>query len=206
MGVVNPEIGAIKNYLWVSAQSGIAHAIELVKNSQVAINPDYDFEIYENKYQPALEKVGSKAFVNILIDSVDSMDDTNFGKTHIVTYNIDCYVRGENEENPEELGPLVPADQVAVQRLYYLCAMVEFALTKLANFNFGIDSGDVVPGKIRLSFDPVSDAGDSLTPYAPARLSFDCKFPYEAQDLENLPELQESCINFEDWASEFIYN
>lgn len=206
MSIINPEVGAIDNYLWVKAQEGIKLSLEAVRDAQNAINTDYDFDIETNLYRPTIEKIEDRAFVNILIGRVTSDDsETNFNKTHIVTYNIDCYVRGRNEDNPDDPGSLVPADEVAVERLQYLCAMVEFALTKLANFYQSLNSGDIIPDKIDLNFNPVEDASESVTPYAPARFEFICKFPYNPQDLENLPELNESFVSFSDWASEFLY-
>jgi len=204
MGVVTPETGAIDNYLWVGAQNGIAEAIEIVRDVQKAINIDYDFDIFQNKYRPSIEEIEDKAFVNILIDSVVSGSyDSNFSKTHTVTYNVDCYVRGKNEDHGAST--LVPADEVAVQRMHYLCAMVEYALTSLVNFDFGIDSGKIAPGKISLQFDPVDNASESATPYAPSRFQFVCDFPYEPQDLEDLPDLKIAFLNFGTWASQYDY-
>lgn len=201
MGIIKPETGAIANYLWVQAQEGIALSIQAVQDAQVLINPDYAFDVHQNLYRPTIEHL-TGAFVNIHIQSVRSADgETNFNKTHIVTYNIDCYVLGKNEDDPDELRDLVPADEAAVQRLHYLCAMVEFALTKLANFYHSMGSGQIIPDKIDLNFNPVVDATESATPYAPARFQFVCKFPYNAQDLTGLPDLDQAFIDIGTWAS-----
>jgi len=206
MGIINPEPGAINNYLWVAAQEGIKLALKAVRDAQVLINPDYDFDVNENLYRPTIEKIENKAFVNILIAKVFSENnESNFNKTHVVTYNIDCYVRGRNEDNPDNPGSLVPADEVAVERLQYLCAMVEYGLTKLANFYFSLNSGEIVPDKIDLTFNPVDDAAESATPYAPARFQFICKFPYDAQDLDNLPSLEKIVISLSEFASEIDF-
>lgn len=207
MGIINPEVGAIQNYLWVTAQNGIADSIEAIRVDQVAINPEYDFNIYQNLFRPTIEDVGEHGMVNIIIGDVNSDDhETNFDKTHVVTYRIDCYWRGQNEDDPDDPGSLVPADEVAVQRLQYLCAMVEYALTKLANFYQGLVSGQIVPDKISLTFNPMDDPSESATPYAPARFEFVCKFPYESQDLENLPSLDELFVDLTTWASEIGYS
>ena len=201
MGIIKPETGAIANYLWVQAQEGIALSIAAVRDSQNTINPDYYFDIHQNLYRPTIEDLVGQ-FVNIIVQSVSSADgETNFNKTHIVTYNIDCYVLGKNEDDPDELRSLVPADEVAVQRLQYLCAMVEFALTKLANFYHSMGSGNIIPDKIDLNFNPVDDASESATPYAPARFQFVCKFPYNAQDLTGLGDLDQAFIDIGKWAS-----
>lgn len=206
MGVIDPEPAAIDQYLWVIAQGGIKISLEAVSAAQTLINPLYEFEVEEDLYRPTIEQIENKALVNILIGSVISNEnETNFNKTHVVTYNIDCYVRGKNEDDPGAPGSLVPADEVAVQRLKYLCAMVEFGLTNLANFYEGLESGEIMPDKIDLTFNPVDDAAESATPYAPARFTFVCKFPYDAQDLENLPLIDRTKIDLTNWASEFIY-
>lgn len=201
MGVINPESGAVPVYLWVQAQQGIKTILEGIRDTQVAINSDYDFDVYTNLYRPSIEQIENKALVNILIATVTSDEhETNFSKNHVVTYNIDCYVRGKNEDDPDNPGSLVPADEVAVERLYYLCAMVEYALTKLANFYKGLSSGNIYSDKIDTTFNPVEDASESATPYAPARFQFVCKFPYVPQDLENLPDLEQVILNLKDWA------
>ena len=201
MGNIKPEIGAIANYLWVTAQEGIALSISAVRDAQTLINPDYYFDVHQNMYRPSIEDLVG-AFVNIHIASATSADgETNFNKTHIVTYNIDCYVLGKNEDDADELRALVPADEAAVQRLQYLCAMVEYALTKLAGFYKGLNSGQIVPDKIDLTFNPVDDAAESATPYAPARFQFVCKFPYNAADLTGLPALEKAFIDMSKWSS-----
>ena len=193
MSVINPEAGAITNYLWVTAQEGIALALEAVSTAQTLINADYEFEVNENLFAPKIEDITKFSMVNITIASVTSDgSETNFSKTHNVTYNIDCYVRGRDEDDPDSVGSLVPATKVAVQRLQYLCAMVEFGLTKLANFYASKDAliNKMMPDKIDLVYGNIEDAEESSTPYAPARFTFVCRFPYDAQDLDNLPSLE----------------
>lgn len=205
MGIINPEVGAIDNYLWVTAQEGIKTTLEAVRDAQKLINPDYDFQVETNLYRPTIESIEDTALVNILIGPVNSDGaQTDFSKNHVVTYNIDCYVRGRNEDNPDNPGSLVPADEVAVQRLQYLCAMVEYGLTELAGFYKSLNSGEIMPDKISLNFNPVDDAAESATPYAPARFEFICIFPYTPQDLTGLPSLSESLTTVGEWASKFV--
>jgi len=200
MGIINPETGAISNYLWVGAQEGIATILEGVSTAQSVINPDYAFQVHKNLYRPSIEDIENAMMVNVLIAKVDSTDEDHFSETHIVTYNIDCYVRGKNEDDPDNPGSLVPADEVAVQRLHYLCAMVESGLTNLYNFYLGLASGEIMPDKISLVFNPVDDASESATPYAPARFEFICKFPYTAQDLTGLPDLEQTFLDLGTWS------
>jgi len=205
MSVVNPESTAIQAYLWVIFQKGIKAALQAVSDAQKAINPAYEFRVETNLYRPTIEQIEKTALANILIAEVESDQSTDFSKNHKVTYNIDCYVRGRNEDDPESPGSLVPADEVAVERLQYLCAQVEFGLTKLENYYMGLDSGDVKPNDLTLTFNPVEDATEAATPYAPARFVLECMFPYVPQDLENLPPIEETFISLAEWASRFIY-
>ena len=200
MSIINPEMGAIPRYLWDIAQDGIKEILEEVSTAQAAINSEYEFLVENDRYRPTLESlVKENHLVNIYVGAVRSDDaETNFAKNHVVTYNIDCYVQGFDEDDPTT-GNLVPADEAAVQRLKYLCAMVEFGLTKLANFFMKLPANNIWPDKIDLTYNPVDDAAESGTPYAPARFQFVCKFPYVPQDLE-LPELTEINVTLEDWA------
>ncbi len=206
MSLINPEANAIDRYLWDIAQDSIKTILKAVSSDQAAINPEYEFFVEKDLFRPTIESlVENNHLVNILVGTVTSDEfETNFDKNHIVTYKIDCYVQGKNED---DAGTLIPPDEAAVERLKYLCAMVEFGLTKLANFYFNNRAlvNKVVPDKIDLTFNSVDDSENATTPYAPASFNFVCKFPYESQDLENLPVLEQALIDLTTWASKFIY-
>jgi len=205
MGVVSPESTAIQQYVWVLFQQGIKAALQAISDAQELINPSYKFKVETNLYRPTIEEIENMALVNILVDNIQAGLVTDFSKNHIVTYNIDCYVRGENDTDVEDGVSLIPADEVAVERLHYLCAQVEYGLTKLENYYMGISPGDVRPGSLSLSFSPVEDASQSATPYAPARFILSCEFPYTPKDHENLPSIEQTFLSMDDWASRFIY-
>jgi hypothetical protein len=202
--LIDPESGAIENFLWIQAQEGIKIALEGISNIQKAINPDYEFQVHKNLYRPHIEQIENTAMVNIRIGSVATKNETAYDATHTVTYFIDCYVRGRNEDDPDNPGSLVPADEAAVERLNYLVAMVHYGITALANFYFGLNSGEIIPGKIGIVFNPVEDAEDSATPYAPAQITFTCEFPYENADLTGLPELEAVKADLTSWASQIF--
>ena len=205
MGIINPEAGAIANYKWVEAQEGIATALEAVSTAQAVINSLYYFQVEKNLYRPTIESIYNVSLINILIASVTSDgNETNFSKNHIVTYHIDCYVRGKNEDDPDNPGSLVPADEVAVERLHYLCAMVEYGLTNLANFYQSLNSGEIMPDKINLIFNPIDDSSNAAEPYAPARFEFVCKFPYVPQDLQNLPDLKKAFVDMQEFIGKIV--
>ena len=205
MGVVNPETGAISNFLWVEAQEGIQTILKAISTAQSAINTDYAFTVFSNKYCPVIEDMSETgAMVNIRIGKVDTKDVTSFSATHEVTYFIDCYVRGKNEDSPVDGDPMIPADEVAVQRLYYLVAMAHNGITSLKNFYKGLHVGEIVPGEIGIVFNPVKDAENSAEPYAPAQITFVCKFPYDAEDLKNLPEYEATLTDLGAWAAQIF--
>lgn len=207
MSLITPEVGAVPKYLWDTAQENIKGLLQAVSDAQAILNSDYEFFVEMDVFRPRIETITqNNHLVNIYVGTVISdANETNFDKTHVVTYNIDCYVQGFNETNPDIPGTLIPADEVAVARLKYLCAMVEFGLTKLANFYMDLEEGQIVPDKIDLTFNPVDDAAESATPYAPARFQFVCKFPYTPQDLENLPNLSQVLVDLDIWGSSKIY-
>jgi hypothetical protein len=204
MGVINTETGAIEEFLWIKAQDGIKIILESVSGSQSAINSDYAFQVHSNLYRPSIESIENVAMVNIRIGKVDNIDETYASMTQQVTYYIDCYVRGQNEGDPDNPVSLVPADEAAVQRLHYLVAMVYSGITNLANYYFGLNSGEIVPGKIGIVFNPVEDVEDSATPYAPAQITFTCDFPYDVQDLTGLPEWESTYVKLSSWAAQIF--
>lgn len=202
--LIDPETGAIENFLWVQAQEGIRIVLQGISDSQKDYNSDYEFTVHKNMYRPKIEDVTKFGMVNIRIGNITTEDDTNFDATDIVPFLIDCYVRGENENDPDNPGSLVPADEVAVERLYYLVAMVRYGITMLENFYQSLSSGEIMSGKIGIAFNPVEDAEDSATPYAPAQVTFTCRFPYNYTDLSGLPELEAVKADLTKWASQIF--
>jgi hypothetical protein len=205
MSVITPPTGAIPLYLWIKYQRGIKTLLESVSTAQALLNSAYAFAVYTNMYRPSIEDIYNQAMVNILIDNVQSENAGAFSKNHVVTFHIDCYVRGKNEDDPDNTGTLIPADEVAVERLQYLCCQVEYGLTQLKNFYAGLESGQVMPGGLSLQFSAVDDGAESATPYAPARFILTAKFPYTPADLTGLPPIEQLLVTFPEWAANFIY-
>jgi len=205
VGIINPPIGAIQDFLWVDAQEGIKAILDAISTAQEVFDENYAFKNYTNLYRPSIEQIENIAMTNIRIANVTTVDEDNFNATHRVTYNVDCYIRGNNEDDPDNPGSLVPADEVAVQRLHYLVAMVYYGITDLANFYKNLGSGKIIPGKIGIVFNPVEDSENSYEPYAPAQITFECDFPYTYKDLENLPDLEAVKITLQNWAAQ-IFN
>lgn len=210
MSLINPPVGAIPKYLWDSAQENIVAILQVVSDTQAALEPTYAFKPDMDLAEPQIEDVlideeAANNIVNVTIGQVIPEDQSRYDKIHVVTYNVDCYTQGFNEEDPENPGTYLPPDKAAMARLKYLCAMVEYGLTQLKVFYLGLDANSMYPDTITLDFNPLEDASNSSTPYGAARFSFVCKFPYEYKDFEGLPELREFKLELEKWAAEFIY-
>ena len=156
MSLINPEANAIDRYLWDYALESMVALLKVISTGQAAINPDYEFFVVKNKYRPSIESLTeNNHLVNIFVGQVASDNlQGDFSYNHLVTYNVDCYVQGFNED---DAGNLIPADEAAVDRLTYLCAMVEFGLKKLANYYLDdsrfIDK--IHPETLDLTFNPV---------------------------------------------------
>jgi hypothetical protein len=204
MPLINPETGAVEQYIWVVFQQGLKTALQAVSDAQALINPAYQFRVETNFYRPTIEQIENQALVNILIDGYDPMNVTNAEENHLVSFYFDCYVRGRNESDPDNPGSLIPADQVAVERLNYLCAQVGYGIKKLEDYYMGITVKQVQRGKLSLKFNPVDDAAESATPYSPARFTLECSFPYSSADLTGV-DITDTLITLPEWASRFTY-
>ena len=208
MGQIQPEAQAIELYPWIYFQQGIKTALEAVSTSQTAINPAYQFRVETNLYRPSIQDIQNQALVNILIDGYNPKNSTNSNVNHDVTFFIDCYVLGQNENDVENPGSLLPADQVAVERLQYLCAQVEYGLRNLQNYYMDAIDSDLINtvqrGKLGLKFFQVEDAMESNTPYAPARFTLNVTFPYSPADHDEV-DLTKIFVTAGEWASQFDY-
>ena len=205
MGQVQPEAQAIALYKWVTFQQGLKTALEAVSTAQTAINPAYQFRVETNLYRPNIQDIQNQALVNILIDGYDPENSTNSNLNHNVTFYFDCYVLGQNENDVENPGSLLPADQAAVERLQYLCAQVEYGLRNLNNYY--MDSSllnEVRRGVLGLKFSSVEDAMESNTPYAPARFTLKTTFSYSPKDHDEV-DLTKIFVTAGEWASQFDY-
>ena len=209
MGQIQPETNAIPLYLWVYYQQGLKAALQAVSTAQSAINPAYQFRVETNLYRPSIQDISNQALVNILIDGYDSISSTNANVNHKVNFYFDCYVLGQNENDVENPGSLLPADQVAVERLQYLCAQVEYGLRDLKNYHMDSENSDLINsihrGNLGLKFSGVEDAMESTTPYAPARFTLECQFPYSSADQTEV-DLTKILVTVGEWASQFDYS
>ena len=196
MGIINSEMGAIPNFLWVAAQQDMTTALRAISTAQEAINPDYAFKVEENLYRPTIENLENVCFVNNRIDRMDPLDVTIYDETQKVMHVFDCYVRGKNEQHGSSL---VPADEVAVQRLHYLVAMVYYSLTQLTKYYHGLNSDKISPKGLNVIFNPVEDVENSFEPYAPAQVQYEIWYPYSYKDHENLPDLEAVRVAFNNW-------
>lgn len=198
MGVINPESGAIDNYKFVEAQENYVGILKAISTAQSGINTDYEFEVGYNVFRPTIQNdLKNKSFVNVLIGNVISQNSSRQNKDQEVEFYFDCYQLGENEDP-------YPADEVAVQRLQYLCAMVEYGLTALQNYYASLGqsgNGEIRPGELSLQFNSVEDADDSFKPYAPARFTQKVMFSYTAA-TPILPDLETITIDLQNYALE----
>lgn len=204
MGQVQPETTAIQLYDWIIYQRGLKIALDAVSDAQAAINPAYRFRVEKNMYAPAIQDIQNQALVNILIDGYDPENYTASTTNHSVTFFIDCYVLGRNENSVDNPGSLLPADQVAVERLQYLCAQVEYGIRNMSNYYMSLDPGNIRQHNLGLKFTNPQDVEDAAEPYAPARFTLTCTFGYNCHDDQGV-DISETLTTVGEWASRFIY-
>ena len=146
-----------------------------------------------------------EARVNVMIQNMTpSGGGSQIHTDYRTTVNVDMYVIGgatqeeTGEVEGEEVTVLTPANIVAAERLDLLIAQVQFALTQLAEHDFGFTAGLLGRNTKGMSL-TISNQGDDQTVgvFAPARWSFDVVLPFTATDNGPTSDMTELNITLE---------
>ena len=180
--IINPPSTAIPVYPWMIFQDYFLGVLETVRASQVAEDASFDFTITKNRLDPIISGANQKPVVNCLIGKREDKSFTRISKVAHITFLFEFL-----ESAFDEAGNL--ADEIVVEKLQYLSAMVEFGVTALYNN---------LPTALNGLADPV---GTSVTIANPdesrktehlilfGNVGLEVKFQMDYADYQNLPAL-----------------
>jgi hypothetical protein len=145
------------------------------------------------------------ARVNVMVqNATPSSGGSHIHTDYRFTVNVDMYVIGGcaaeevGEVEGEEVVTLTPANIVASERLDLLVSQCQFALTQLAEHDFGFTAGMIGRASKGMTL-TINNQGDDQTvgTFAPARWSFDVILPYTASDNGTTFNLTDLTITME---------
>ena len=177
-------------------------ALETFRDEQVAIDAAVTFAVERDRLRPYPDITGPS--VNLWIDD-DLVDDQDSGARRrsqtMVSVNIDlvCPLPGTDSAR---------ADKAAGTRLHYLRAQVRHALYKLANADFGFDTGTIARKKWPRwqTFQTLDKMPEESTPGG--RLVVEIEYDFTPEDIEAGPELEILTVDDDNlalWATTFDY-
>jgi len=191
----------VERPLYARAVDEMVAILQNTADNDAALNHAFYFEVSKYRSRPYIESLHNKAFVNIRIDKIetDGSQTSIHSRVHKVTFNIDLYAKGNNNDEEYE-------DTAAAERLIWLIAQVETAIYNLKNSNFGLATGEIVRAAADYSCQFYSTESDeSSSTYSPARISFTCTFPYKFQEFapDSLSSIETGLLK--DWSLLFRY-
>ena len=184
---------AIALPLWNALKVNIVTQLTAIAVEETLVDAGRDFEVSKDRWRPWIEEQQKKALVNIMVDTVSGNGDRSTQRVSAlddIIVKADMYAIGK-------AGEVLPADEVAAERLDLLIAQVREGLTRLAFTDYGFtkDStfGNVIDHDSNFQLNYYDQESQQATgQYAPARWSFTVQMPFipvDDNDYENLEEL-----------------
>ena len=181
------------NYpLWKQLKTNIVTILEEIAAEENAVDPGRNFIVTRDRWRPYIESQQGTALVNIMVQNVGANSDRSGNRqNYLDTVNvyIDMYAIGL-------AGEVLPADEIAADRLDLLTAQVREGITRLKNIDLGFprDStgGFLIDwsGSADLTMYD-QDQEDSTGQYAPARWSFNVEMPFIPTDNNDYVDLDQ---------------
>jgi len=182
------------NYpLWVELKTNIVSQLNAVAIEENAVSSARNFIVSKDRWRPWIESQQSVALVNVMITGVGLVPERSNRVSSLDTVSIvvDMYALGT-------AGEILPADELAADRLDLLTAQVREALTRLKTTDFGFPVG-MIDRNTDFSLTYYSQENeDSTGQYAPARWSFDVMLPYIPTDNNDYTDLTELNVSVKD--------
>ena len=201
------------NYpLWNTLKTNVVTILTAIAAEEAAIATGRNFVVEKDRWRPWVEAQQRVALVNVMVQTVSENSDRSTnrrGLLHDVSVIIDMYALGRG-------GDIMPADELAADRLDLLVAQVlegltrlketDFLFTKDPDFGFPIDRSDV---DFTLTYyDQENEQASGQ--YAPARWGFIVQLvhiPTDNNEYNALTELNVSVKDdtLEQYALRFTY-
>lgn len=196
---------------YYTLKANLKTLLEEVATAEALVSAGRNFRVAVDMARPWVEKEHSTALVVVSLGSVEGRGNKGY-KSHDVTVNLDMYVLGLAEEQTDpETGAVtvLPSCETAAARLDLLTAQVEYAISRLKNYNLGFAEGEIARDQ-NTTLTYWSQENEMVTgQYAPARLSFNVHLSYTPVDDGPTVALSELNLTMkqalEDWAVKYTY-
>lgn len=186
--------------LWTPLKANIKTILEAIATEETIVSAARNFIVEKDRWRVWVEEQQKIALVNILVQTVGTNVDRSGSRRNTlndINVMIDMYALGE-------AGEILPADEVAADRLDLLVAQVREGLTRLKESDFGfdvdselgflIDRGDTDFTLTYYDQENEQSAGQ----YAPARWTFAVQMPFIPTDNNDEIDLTEINVSVKD--------
>lgn len=176
--------------LWYQLKTNIVTALQEIAAEETIIDSGRNFDVAKDRWRPWIEEQQNVALVNVMVQTVGQESERSANRRNgldNITVNIDMYALGE-------AGEILPADQIAAERLDLLVAQVREGVTRLDLNDFGFPPdptyGHIIDRNQNFSLTYFDQESEQTTgQYAPARWTFSVFMPFIPKDLRQFPGL-----------------
>lgn len=189
------------NYpLWNTLKANIVTMLTAIAAEETDVSEARNFNVAQDRWRPWVEAQQKTALVNVLVQTVTANTDRSSnrrGALDDVTVFVDMYALGRG-------GEVMPADEVAADRIDLLVAQVREGLTRLKetdflftedpDFGFPIDRSDA---DFTLTYYDQENE-QSTGQYAPARWGFTVQLAFIPTDNNVYNALTELNVSVKD--------
>ena len=186
--------------LWTPLKTNIQTILEAIATEETIVSAARNFIVTKDRWRVWVEEQQKIALVNIMVQTVGTNVDRSGSRRNTlndINVMIDMYALGE-------AGQVLPADEVAADRLDLLVAQVREGLTRLKESDFGfpkdselgflIDRGDTDFTLTYYDQENEQSAGQ----YVPARWTFTVQMPFIPTDNNDEIDLTEINVSVKD--------
>ena len=181
------------NYpLWTTLKTNIVTILEEIATEETIVSAARNFLVTKDRWRPWIESQQNVPLVNVMVQTTRTNTDRSSNRRSTlddVTVNVDMYALGK-------AGEVLPADEVAADRLDLLIAQVRDGLTRLLNIDFGFsqdpDFGfpiDKEDANFQLTYYDQENE-QSSGQYAPARWNFTVQLAFIPTDNNDYNDLE----------------
>lgn len=189
------------NYpLWTTLKTNIVTILEAIATEETLVSAARNFNVTKDRWRPWIEAQQSIALVNVMVQTTGTNTDRSSNRRNTlddVTVNIDMYALGK-------AGEVLPADEVAADRLDLLINQVREGLTRLKeiDFLFTEDPDNGFPiDKENTNFNLTyydQENEQATGQYAPARWTFTVQLAFIPVDNNDYNDLEELNVQVKD--------